>query len=74
MTTRKDNYHYSIDQFCKLNGFSRGFFRELCKSGKAPKVYKIDPTKKKSKIFIPKQSADDWYENNEMYLKEVELG
>jgi hypothetical protein len=66
----QENFHYSINEFCKLNNFSRSYFRKLVKANKAPKLFKIDPSKSKSRVFIPRECANEWYEQNAMDLKE----
>jgi len=66
----QENFHYSINEFCKLNNFSRSYFRKLVNANKAPKLYKIDPSKPKSRVFIPRESANEWYEQNIMDLQE----
>ena len=66
----QENFHYSIKEFCNLNNFSRSYFRKLVKANKAPKLYKIDPENPKARVFIPRESANEWYEQNHMDLKE----
>jgi hypothetical protein len=45
----------SISQFCARNNISRGFFYKLKKSGKAPRIMKID-----GRRIISPEAERDW--------------
>ena len=59
-------FFYSINSFCHHASISRGLFYKLCKAGKGPEVFK-EPEGKK--VFIPKEAAQKWFEENHMDLE-----
>ena len=58
-------FFYSINRFCDHASISRGLFYKLCKAGKGPELYKNPDGKR---VFIPKDSAQEWFEDNKMDL------
>ena len=65
--TQSPEFFYSINSFCHHASISRGLFYKLCKAGKGPKVFR-EPEGKK--VFIPKEAAQEWFEENGMDLAE----
>jgi|TARA_R100001510_G_C7575114_1_gene150139 predicted DNA-binding transcriptional regulator AlpA len=62
-------YFFSINEFCKAASMSRGFFYKICKAGKGPNLYKEEEGQR-SKVFIPADEAQEWFEQNKMNLVE----
>jgi len=70
MNTQQPEFFYSINRFCDQASISRSFFYKLCKAGKGPELYR---EKNGKKVFIPKQSAKEWFEENYMDLDHYNL-
>ena len=70
MSTTQPEFFYSINRFCDQVSISRSFFYKLCKAGKGPELCREVDGKK---VFIPKESAQDWFENNQMDLEHYSL-
>ncbi len=68
MTTPQ--FFYSINKFCEHASISRGKFYQLCREGLGPKLFKQPEGKR---VFIPKENAQEWFEENHMGLEEYNL-
>jgi predicted DNA-binding transcriptional regulator AlpA len=51
---------YSVDDFCRAHGISRGMFYKLRRQGKAPREMSVG-----THIRISKESAADWRRERE---------
>ncbi|MAZ75667.1 MAG: transcriptional regulator [Micavibrio sp.] len=46
----------TINQFCKLYGFTRSYFYKLKDQGKAPQTYNMG-----KRVYISVESAEKWH-------------
>lgn len=51
---------FSIDEFCKLHGISRGMFYKLQASGKGPRIMNVG-----TRRLISDEAAADWRREHE---------
>ena len=60
---------YSVSEFCREHGISRGLFYQLLKDGKGPKTMKLG-----RRTLISREAAEDWSRRMEGATQAGECG
>ncbi len=68
MTTPE--FFYSIKKFCEHASISRAQFYKYCYAGKGPELFR-EPEGKK--VFIPRENALEWFQENKIGLEHYSL-
>ncbi len=60
---------YSVSEFCREHGISRGLFYQLLKDGKGPKTMKLG-----RRTLISREAAEEWRRRMETAAQAGECG